>query len=231
MFGIGCPFPVSFGGEQQLTIKTWLALRAAVGGKVGLAGPELGFEDSWRLAKAYGLAAASVEMERAFCEFFPHLATDMLTVYEDVTKTIAAGSNQERRNAAALAWTSSPSARIPDLSTKLPQHFYQLLPDRISTRDVAAGKSFGEQGGVPSYGTTRTSTDWPNFTDSYIAVIVWDSVTSGVPIPDSNLLQTVADLLTVSLPAWCDWRIQDIATEFLLDGGPDGTSLLDWTPL
>lgn len=103
MFGIGCPFPVSFGGEQQLTIKTWLALRAAVGGKVGLAGPELGFEDSWRLAKAYGLAAASVEMERAFCEFFPHLATDMLTVYEDVTKTIAAGSNQERRNAAALA--------------------------------------------------------------------------------------------------------------------------------
>jgi hypothetical protein len=230
-FGSTNPFPLKFGGGPSDWQKTHAALRTMVGPKN--VGPEDGIEDSWRQARARGLAALASFDERAAMQAFPDNATDHLPVYEQILRLAppADASDEERRRTYLALWTRLIDATIPSLESEL-----QAIDSRFSIVDIStyiptqnrvtqAGRTVEPYSELaadpnnppfsPSFG--RSGTQFPNYADSY-RVHVQFGVPNGT-YPDAVMLDAMrraTDLLNERLPAWCAWNI------FFEDGSNPG---------
>ena len=220
------PLPFQIGGGQSETERIWLALRDALG-EDG-AGPVEGLEDAWRLAKVAGLVKATTMGRRALCQYFPDLATDHLSVWEDALKLASEDDDELRRQAVAAAVTFKASALIPTLRTRLQAINADV---DIVTQTEATNVHFmptkylrpRTEPGQTRYGD-QAAAQFPAFSSYFIVTVLWSGLGSSDPPPSD--LAKVEGLLNRSLPSWVDYRIIN-RSGFYLDGYND--SRLDLT--
>ncbi len=234
MGGIGWhnPLPFQVGGGETDTETIWRGLRSVVG--EGGCGPEHGLEDSWRQVKAQAIAADAAAIERAMLQGIPGKQTDHLEVYEDLLGLARAATETERQSAVAAAITAQISADVPTLRARL-----QAIDPALDVENVAYanattthfGKAFGPRTGGPAYGSGQSSgihaTGWPNYASDFVLHVRY-TLPSGATIPPADVLAAARRMLNEALPAFVDFEIYT-STGFYLDGGVDGTSLLDLT--
>lgn len=234
----GLPFRV--GGGKTLARRIYDELRKAVG--EGGAGPAwsanprtmLGAEDFWRICKAKVLAAALRADERAMLQFFPAWATDALPFYEEALGLAEEPTTAQRQAAAAAAWTLQISADIPTLRDELfalsPKLSIEALAYAQATISMF-GKQFGPRTGGPPFGSGMSagvqSSAWPNFASDFVLYVRYTLGAGETKVPN-DLRATVSRYLCERLPSFVDFQLST-GSPFYLDGGPDGTSLLDQT--
>jgi hypothetical protein len=221
------PLPADIGGGPTDTETMYLELRKAVGENAP--GPPDGLEDLWRQCKASALAASGVSVERAILQRNPGLATDLLPAYERQLGLAPAATDVERRAAALEAWTLALSAEVPSLQAELtridPALAVQVV-DYDQATVVQFGKQFGPRIGGPAYGNVSSS-PFPNYSTDFVLLVLYTLAPTQTTIP-GPVRAAVARFLNTALSSWVDWAITT-GTPFYLDGGVDGTSLLDQT--
>jgi hypothetical protein len=229
------PFPFQLGGGTSDSEQVWAALRSAVGRRAGDAPiePEGGIADAWRWAKAKAIAAALSSSERAALQIFPAIAEDRLDMYEAILLLPGADTLAERQEAAANAWTSTFELDIPHVTAALQRIDPALSIDVVDpVRSVTTnfGQVFESHNGA-TFGTGVAagvkSAKLPNYATDFILLVRY-TLAAGQPRIPTETRAAVAKYLNAALPSWVDWTLYT-ATGFLLDGGPDGTSLLDET--
>jgi len=226
---IGGNNPLAFqvGGSPTRFERTLAALKNAVG-KGGAAQSDTGIEAYWRRAKALGLTAVIMDGKAAL-QAFPNLATDLISMYEEILGTFPApGQDDEsRRLAATELWTRQASGVGPRLSERL-----EAMDPRFSIIDPPHGRVTTTQHGrtiEPMDGSEPTNiigqiaTGIPNFSHDFMFHLRLD-LGLGVAPTQSELktLDTAKNLLQSDLPAWVDFAIS-ADDEFQID-----VSLLDY---
>jgi hypothetical protein len=241
MGGIGglSPFPLPIGGGPSGAEIVYRILRAAVGGDSG-AGPVGGIEDHWRWCKAEAIWAGLESAERAALQSLPRYATDHLEVYEDLLHVPRADTDAERAIAVTAAFVLQLSADVPNLSAELrsiDEAFSIQSVQYAQATIVHFGKAFGARPGAsgPAYGSGLSSgvnaTAWPNYATDFVLHVKY-TLSVGQLNPSAEILARARRLLCSVLPSWVDFRITSVGAGgagFFLDGGSDGTSLLDLT--
>lgn len=230
-FGWDNPFPFELGGGPTDTETLYLELRKAVG---GAAGPPDSAEDVWRQCKAATIAAALAAIERAALQALPLWATDHLEVYETLLRIPRAATERERQIACATALVQQLGADIPSIRTDLKKMSPKLDVDSVAYAQAVIGvfgKMFAPRDASVPYGSGLNAgfaaTSWPNFSTDFVLHVRY-SLAAGETIPGAELLAQVKRYLCNVLPSWVDFVIYT-GTGFYLDGGVDGTSLLDLT--
>jgi hypothetical protein len=216
------PWPIQWGGGESSFEQLWQALRKALGTRGP--GPIGGIEDAWRESKVVGLLTATTAMERAATQALPDRATDHLEVYENLLGLPPEGPAQQRRSAAASAWTSKIDATIPALRSALQAIDAGLDIVTVIQGSAAIwqmGRSYADR--TSGVGGTR-NTQFPNFSQHFIVHVIWLGLPMGLPDPAKRL--RVEALLNTALPSWVDWTIFNGAG-FFLDGF--NSSYLDLT--
>lgn len=240
MGAIGGLTPLAFelGGDDSDMEIVYRTLRLAVGGDSG-AGPEGGIEDFWRICKAEAIWAGMESMERAAMQALPQFATDHLEVYEDLLHVPRESTDAERAVAVTLAFCLQLAADIPSLTQDLKaidSRFAIQSIDYDKATLVHFGKAFGPRDGSVPYGSGVssgvTASSWPNFAHEVVLHVVWEASASA-PTPTGEVLAQAKRLLNSALPSHVDFSITTYSAAdgagFFLDGGTDGTSLLDYT--
>lgn len=222
--------PLELGGGTSRTEDIYNALRGALGSAPG---PKDGIEDLWRQAKAASIGGVVIATERAALQAFPHVATDALPRYESILGLVATGTETERRAAAAAAWVVDQLADQPSVTASLDvidAAFYLGNTPDGQTTSVQVGRQFGDRpnlGGWAQLASGRQSSAWGNFSDDFVLRAYYALSGGLLSIPSAK--QSAAErYLNTVLPAWVDYTIAT-ADGFYLDGGADGTSLLDQT--
>lgn len=235
MGGIGWhnPLPFEIGGGETDAELLWMAMRSAVG--EGGPGPEDGLEDRWRQIKAVALAASEASMERAFLQHVPGFQTDSLEAEEERLGIEPASTITERQDAVREALTAALRVDIPSLRADLQRidPAFDVEPVAYAQATVSLfGKAFGPRVGGAPYGTGVKSgvnaTGWPNYATDFVVHVRYTIPGGGPAVPPEETLARVRRHLCAALPAHVDFVIYN-ATGFYLDGGADGTSLLDIT--
>lgn len=242
MAALGGLSPLGFelGGADSDMEVVYRTLRAAVGGDSG-AGPVDGIEDFWRICKAEAIWAMMEAMERAAMQALPLFATDHLPVYEDLLFVGEEQNDTERAIAVTLAFCLQLAADVPSLVADLKaidSRFSVQAVDYSQATIVQFGKAFGPRPGAsgPAYGSGASAnvnaSAYPNFASDFVLQVVWEA-SAGAPTPTPTILDSAKRLLNNALPAWVDFSITTYSDVdgfgFYLDGGSDGTSLLDYT--
>lgn len=212
----------------------WRALRAAEGDEHG-PGPEGGLEDAGRQIAAIAIAGADRALERAFFQAFPGLATDALDLWQAALLSDGANSDVALRALLRLQWLSPNGATTPHLAQDLLDISSQLsivLEDDDETDVTIPGKHLAPIGNLPDYGSFTAA--WhPGYASRDVLRVVYALDVSETEIPP-DVVRQVTKLLLRRLPSFMTWTLTQTSasvTTFLLDGGPDGTSVLDRTPL
>lgn len=232
------PLALELGGDVSDMEIVYLTLRSAVGGDSG-AGPVEGVEDFWRICKAEAIWAGMESMERAAMQALPRFATDHLEVYEDLLLVARESTDAERAIAVTLAFCLQLSADVPNLNRDLKEidsRFAIQSIDYDKATLVQFGKAFGPRDGSVPYGSglyaSRTASSYPNFAHDFVLRVVWEASASA-PTPNAEVLAQAKRLLNSALPSHVDFSITTYSAAdgvgFFLDGGSDGTSLLDYT--
>lgn len=223
-FGWHNGWPFQWGGGPSDAEAIYRAMRNAVG--EGGSGPEDGIEDSWRQARAIGLAAAGAGNLRATLQAFPQHATDGLPYFEDVLG-LPAGPDEhlvERQARAAAAWHSERSGVLPDVLLELQRidpTFAYLHPEWEKSSTTRHGRFFAPRDGSAPFGFAdgRDSTAWPNESDMFRIIAL-------LPVADPDhgprvlrKLEQARALLGDALPAWEDFHLVT-STGFNLDSSP-----------
>jgi hypothetical protein len=243
--GAGNSLPLELGGDDTLAERIYEELRKAVGGNGaggGGAGPRwdedptslAGVEDWWRWCKAEAIAAVLDADERAVLQFFPEWATDLIGTYEEALGVAEEDTLAGREAAITAAWTLALAADIPTIRSELaaldPAADVIFVSYAQATL-VMFGKNFGPRTGGPPYGSGLTTgvnaSRWPNFASDFVLHVKY-TLPSGVLSVPEQARAAIARYLNERLPSFVDWTIST-GTPFYLDGGPDGTSLLDQT--
>lgn len=234
MGGIGWhnPLPMDVGGGETDTERVWTALRDAVG--EGGAGPVDGLEDAWRQIKAQAIAADFAAVERAALQGVPGYQTDHLEVYEQLLSIPRADTTAERQAAVAAALVSQLAADVPSILQALKQIDPAFEVDAVQWAQATVvyfGKAFGPLDGAPPYGTGQASgmsaSGWPNYASDFVLHVRYQ-LAPGQTKPPAESTAAARRMLGEVLPAWVDFTIYT-GVGFLLDGGPNGDSLLDLT--
>lgn len=231
-YGWGNSLPLEIGGSSTEIEAIYDALRNAVG--VGGAGPVDGIEDLWRQSKAIGLAAATTSMERAALQALPMFASDHLPVYEELLGIVPGADDTEadRVTAVSIAWSKTLRADGEGLGLAVQAIDARAgldYLDNTTGQTVTFGKAFAPRPDDGSYGTTTTQTDIPNWSTDFFQLITY-ALDPGATIIATPILLALRRLLNEVLPSWVDWEIND-GYGFYLDGGADGSSLLDYKAL
>jgi hypothetical protein len=236
-FGWINPLPLTLGGGPTDIEEIWRALRSAEGGEHG-PGPEGSDEDIARQVQATAIAAADRAIERAFLQVFPGSATDALSLWEEALRSQGAASDVALRALLELAWRSPDGATTPHLAQALLDISPQLaieIEDADQTIVTVPGKHVSPEDNEPDYGTWPAARK-PNYAsrDELRVVYTLDLDEGETSIP-AEVERAVARLLRRRLPSMQFWTLcQDDDDDdgiFLLDGGNNGASVLDVTPL
>jgi hypothetical protein len=229
------PIPFVIGGGPTDIEDMWIALRQAVGGEHG-PGPEGGPEDLARQSKAIAIAGAERALERAFLQAFPGLAVDALPLWEEALLSEGAATDVALRALLKLAWRTPSGATTPSLAQALLDISSQLtieIEDEDDTIVTVPGKYIAPSDNVPDYGTV-TAAFKPNYATRDILRVVYTLATDETEIP-GDVDRAVTKLLQRRLPSTMTWTLCQADTDdggiFLLDGGNNGNSVLDVTPL
>jgi len=238
MAGLGNPLAFGLGGGPSPQEAAYEALKSAVG--VGNSAPGQMLDtiiESWRIARARGLAAA-MDDDRAAAQITPEFATDLIPVYEDLLATYFATAtpDQTRRDELTAQYIRQLSAAHVPLETSIqainPGASLQLI-DREETRDTQFGRVFEDYDPanplasgpafdinlVVSSGSGAKVTSFPNFSSDFIVLV--DSPTLGPAIEQVDILNInlIGKLLNEVLPSWVDFRIF-VNCGFILDQDP-----------
>ena len=232
------PLPFQLGGGASLSERIYTVLRRAAGERAGGSPiePQGGIADAWRWAKAKAIAAVLSGDERAFSQAFPGLATDRLELFEAILGLAQAPTDAERAAACLAAWTASIAADIPSLTAdlqKIDPHVTVDPVDYAQGTTTNLGKMFGglPGAGQPYFGSPTVShgpsSAAPNYSSDFVCHVRY-TMPAGMLTPPVDKLAALKDRLQTVLPSWCGFVIYT-STGFYLDGGADGTSLLDIT--
>lgn len=229
----GLPFLVGGGDTDEEEIYAQLRNPAIVG-EGDVAVTEDGIDALWRKAKATAIAAALSAIERANEQAFPGHATDHIPVYEEILRIAQEDTLVERQRACETAWCLQISAEIPTIRAGL-QAIDPALDVQSTDYDQAAitmfGKLFKPIDGLVPYGSglsaNRLSAAYPNVATDFCLLVAYQ-LAPGQIRPSDAVLAAVAHYLNDVLPAWVDWWVFT-GPGFYLDGGVDGTSLMDIT--
>lgn len=229
-FGWHNPFPFELGGGETDAELAWRALRSAVGG----GGPVDGLEDVWRQIKAVAIAASGASVERAFLQFVPGRQTDALEAWENVLGLARAATLVERQAAVASAITLGMAADHATIDRDLKRidgAFALDVTQWAQAITTIPGKLLAPRVGTPPYGSgasaLRRGALLPNYATSFVLHVEY-ALPFGSITPPAQILEDATRYLNSVLPAWEDYEIHT-GVGFYLDGGVDGTSLLDLT--
>jgi hypothetical protein len=233
-FGGMNPFPLRFGGGPSPAQRAYAALRSALGGEEANAlGPEGGIEDLVRRCKARVMGASAATVEAAFAQALPHTATTHLDLWAGRLGVELEETMVATRAAVVAEWLRKARGDLPSLNTwlaTLSPHLSTASTPWLSAKTSVPGVTLTRPD-FYMYATERAGSRIPNVSSRYLVRVKWDHVAAGAASPGPELRRKIGDHLNVSLPSWVDWKIHQISGPFYLDGGPDGTSLLDLTPM
>lgn len=229
------PGPFVLGGGETDIEEIHRSLRAAEGGEHG-PGPVEGIEDLSRIAQATAIAGADRALERAFLQAFPGLATDALPLWEETLLSEGAASEVALRRLLELRWRAPNGATTPHLSADLLGISPQLaieIEDPDLTDVTVPGKYLAPVGGAASYGGWSAAL-YPNRASRDVTRVVYTLAAGESGIPD-EVSRAVTKLMQRRLPSTMTWTLgqkdPDDGGFFLLDGGENGNSVLDVTPM
>lgn len=202
------PLPFHLGANPSPTERVYRTMRRALGRRADgreVAGPALGLEDQWRIAKARVLARERQRVDLAFAQYFPDRATVALGELEEELAVEREDTDEARRAAVAGAYTRQLEAVIPAIRQRLQQIDENL--DVITWSDEATRVGFGQWLRAPSQtwnqDTARKTALRPNFASEFVVVVLWATAT----LPQPPKRRQLEDYLDEILPAWVDWRI------------------------
>jgi hypothetical protein len=229
MGGIGRqnPIPFQIGGGTTELQRTWFEMRKSIGENG--AGPLGGLEDSWRFAKACGLTKCTTMGRRALMQFFPHLATDHLPVYENLLRVPRETHDEERRIAVAAKFTLQLSAVVPAIRAALvalDAGLDVVLQSEAQSVNFQPGKMLRPRDGTAAAYGVQARSNFPAFSSHFVMTVLWSGL--GASLPPASTRASVERYLNDVLPSWVDWRIVN-AVGFFLDGFND--SRLDLTAM
>jgi hypothetical protein len=231
-YGRGNPYPFEYGGGLSETEQTYQALRSAMGKGRGVPPPEGGILDDWLWSKAEAIGPIDGLAESAIAQYFPHAASVTLPVWERLLGLDQGEDEQTRRDNATSEYTRKLAADWPTLLEELEAidpAFSLETVDNQKSIDSYFGKTLAPRGGVPSYGL-QPGSQWPGYSDHFVLHVLYTLGGGQSVIPP--LEQARAErLLNEVLPAWGDFAIYTGGAVFEMDGGLDGTSLMDSTAL
>ncbi len=233
-FGGMNPFPVRFGSGPSEAQKVYRALRGALGGDdARTMGPAGGIDDLTRRVRARVIGASASAVERAFRQAFAQFATEQLDQWANrlgvpleattVATRAAVLREKRRKNRSDLpsleAWIATLSPYLGIKTTAW-----------LEAKTTVPGLTL-KQDSLVTFIAGREGSSWPNYSSRYLIRITWDVASSGLASPGAELRQVIRESLNLSLPSWVNWKIVQLTGPFYLDGGPDGTSRLDLTPM
>lgn len=217
------PFPFQVGGGPSKFERAYRALKSAVG-KGGSSIDEEGIEAYWRRARALGLVAIHHD-ESATAQAWPHLATDLISAYEEILGTFPAPNetDEERRQEAVDLWVRRVNGATPRISEKLLE-----LDSRISLLNPAQDTEVTGQHGrtvQPRDGTEpfdpvgpRVGTSWPNYSSNFVTRMFFDIGSAVVPTQaEQKTTELAKEVLNENLPAWTFYAIAYATDGFTLD--------------
>lgn len=226
------PLPAELGGGTSTIEDVYRQLRSSVG--VGGSGAEDSLEDLPRQSRAYGLGLAMHADERASNQYYPSRATDALVYYEDLLLVPLAPDLevQERQELVSTRFTAPPATSQEDLDAGLlaidPRLSVLTLADEL-VETTHHGRAFEDLAATEPFGGGRKSTEFGNYSTTYLLTILFD-LGAGIPTtPTETLIVSRAeDYLNEALPAWVTFQSVTNAAGggFTLD-----IDLLDFTAL
>jgi hypothetical protein len=208
------------------------ALRSAVGTSASKDDENL--DDLWRRARAVGLGAGHLSLDRAAWQALPIGCTDHLDAYERLLglSSSTATTEQDRRERVVAAWIRDILATSRGIEVDLQtidENFSVVTTDHDQTDTVHHGRIMPAAGSEATYGTT----EYPNYSTAFVVQVAY-AVPSGSTVIPTQVLADAKALLNNNLPAWVDFVISQEGTSgagFYADGGPDGTSVADLTAI
>lgn len=222
-------------------------LRAAVGERSAgnsMAGPEGGLEDLEARAVSRALASGATFFDRYAVQAIPHKMSLALGAWEKVLAVFSKPTDPDRRAQIAQRFALNIDAAMPALKAGLkaisPNFDIAYLPWEYVSFVMHGSRDFE---GLPGTGAApyavgqaagRKSTRWPSgHTDDMTVWVKYKVVPPASEIPRDHL-DAAAAFLNSTLPADEGFSIANSADGpdgfgFYLDGGPDGTSLMDQT--
>lgn len=247
MAGLGNPLGFALGGAPSAQEAVYAALRSAVGegNYTPTIEPRESMMESWRLARARGIAAA-LDDARAMSQFFPAAATDMIPMFEQLLRVSfpAATSDQEKRNTLESLWTRYLDAAVPtvlELLQELEATLTIVIPDHDLLRETQAGRMFQDWDPTspatsgPAFALVAGSagpdcTAFPNYADDFVFLIRYP-LTAAPTEAQQATIASIGILMNEVMPSWCDYRVFSVGSGiggdsigFILD-----TDLLDLT--
>ena len=249
MAKLGSPLAFTLGGAPSEQQQVYDALKVSVGEGNSVPGSDwqTSIIESWRMAKARGLAAC-IEDHRALSQNWPNSAVDMIPMFEELLDigfklTV---SDQEKRDVLTVAYTrllSSVESVLTGLLQQIDSTITIVLQDHDLTRETQMGRGFQDwdpaaanASGPPMNliggAAGPNATAFPNFSDDFVFLVLFPLL-AGAPITESYLRKTVQiqQLMNEVMPAWCNSVI--FATGTGVGGDPCGfildTDRLDLT--
>ena len=223
MLGGWNPLPAQIGGADPPARGIYSSLRSAVGkGGAGPSWTEGGIEDWWRWCKALGLWIGLASVESAASELIPRAMTFNLELWEEALGLTPDAPIEVRRRSIELTLFASLSAIISQLRSYLRETFdpeIEILSPTLEQMCFAAAHRYLK--GLPAWGEGQSSI-LANFSTGFHLTVVWPSMTS------EDQRRPMLRALALRVPAWVGFSIVN-AMVFRLDGGVDGSSLLDLT--
>lgn len=220
MAGLGNPLSFELGGGPSPQEQVYGAMYQNVGD--GIQAPPDTLVEKWRMARARGIAAFTLD-DRAATQAFPDLSTDYLPVWEDILsiQPDPAATEQERRETVLTQYTRVIDATYPKLLSALQDLdslFSILLIPTQFTRTTAPGRAFqdwdpaapGASGppfnlGVGPVGDKATA--FPNYSDDFVLFVLFNVGAGAISVSNQRTLADAIGLLNESLPAWVDFRV------------------------
>jgi hypothetical protein len=229
--GTFSPLGSSLGSGTSHAENVYVAMRSAVGTS---ASPVGGLDDLWRQARAIGKASSQLSVDRAAYQAIPVGATDHIPPYERLLALATSSwqTEEDRRQRIVAAWTRTITSTSRGIEIDLQEisPLFSLVPtDHDQTDTVHQGRTYPPRGLEASYGTTQ----YPNFSTAFVTQVKYDVPSGATEIPADELADAET-LLDASLPAWVDFVISQEGPSgagFYADGGPDGTSVADYTAI
>lgn len=214
------------------------ALRSAMGTSVtrpAQSGPlDDSLDDLWRQARAVGKAASHLALDRAAFQALPDATTDHLDAYERnlCLAFISAENEQQRRERVTAVWVGqiNSTARGVELDLEaISENFSLVATDHDQTDSFQHGRTYPPRG----LEATRGTTQYPNYSTAFRINVAY-ALPSGITAVPGTELRDAQRLLNSSCPAWVDFVISQEGSggaHFYADGGPDGTSVADFTAI
>lgn len=224
MIGGWNPLPAQVGGADSPARAIYSTLRSAVGSGAGPSWTDGGIEDWWRWCKALGLWIGIASVEGAALELLPRSMTFSLERWEQALGLTGDAPIEVRRRSLELALFASLSAIVADLRGYLRESFdseIDILSPTLETMCAAHAHRYLR--GLPVWGEGESSR-LANFSSGFHLTVVWPSLQT------EEQRRPMARALAIRLPAWVTFSVVN-SVVFRLDGGPDGSSLLDLTGL